>query len=65
MAKAISGIKKKRGRGRPRVGSTGIMVRMPPAELAELDKWIARQEATSRPEAIRQLVKLAIGKKEK
>ena len=38
-----------------------IMVRMPPAELGELDGWIKRQtEKPSRPEAIRRLVELGL-----
>ena len=41
--------------GRPPVGSTLIGVRLPPAELAALDAWIAKQNdpQPSRPEAIR------------
>jgi hypothetical protein len=41
--------------GRPPVGSTLIGVRLPPAELAALDAWIAKQDdpQPSRPEAIR------------
>jgi hypothetical protein len=41
--------------GRPPVGSTSINVRLPPAELAALDTWIAKQQdpQPSRPEAIR------------
>lgn len=37
------------------------MVRMPPNELKNLDKWIGRQgEAPTRPEAIRRLVELGL-----
>jgi hypothetical protein len=58
---SISNIRKKRGRGRPAVGATPIMVRMPPIELGELDGWIKRQsEKQSRPEAIRRLVELGL-----
>jgi hypothetical protein len=58
MAKAISNIRKKRGRGRPRVDATPIMVRIAPNLLAPLDRWIAEQpgkaeERPSRPDAIR------------
>jgi hypothetical protein len=38
-----------------------VQVRMPPAELASLDDWIAHQDnAPTRPEAIRRLVERAI-----
>jgi hypothetical protein len=57
----ISNIRKKRGSGRPAIGATPIMVRMPPVELGELDGWIKRQsEKPSRPEAIRRLVEMAL-----
>ena len=41
--------------GRPRTDATPVMVRMPPADLARLDAWIAGQPEPrpSRPEAIR------------
>lgn len=57
MADAISDIEKSR-RGRPRTGSTPIMVRLQPDQLAALDRWIDRQEEPrpSRPEAIRQIL---------
>ena len=61
---SIGNIRKKRGRGRPPVGATPIMVRMPPAELDKLDAWIKRQDKVpSRPEAIRRLVELGIANK--
>ncbi len=49
---------RKRGPGRPKVGASLIGVRVPPAELSILDKWIKDQAKPkpSRPEAIRQLV---------
>jgi len=57
----LSDIKKKMGR--PRVGSTLIAVRLPPAELARLDDWIAAQDdKPSRPEALRRLAGKVIGK---
>ena len=45
-------------RGRPRVDATQLAVRVPPAELAQLDAWIVAQPEPkpSRPEAIRRLV---------
>jgi hypothetical protein len=56
----ISGIKKKIGR--PRVGSVGVMVRLPPDQLADLDRWIRdiarrmRAKSSGRPEAIRDIL---------
>jgi hypothetical protein len=39
----------------------GIMVRMPPDDLANLDEWIAKQnDQPSRPEALRRLMKIAL-----
>jgi hypothetical protein len=61
MSKArLSGIKKRMGR--PPVGSTPIMVRLPPGQLADLDRWIRdiarrmRAKPTGRPEAIRDIL---------
>ncbi len=45
---SISNIRKKRGRGRPPVGATPILVRMPPDELVALDHWISAQEGRRR-----------------
>ena len=44
--------------GRPRVDATPVTVRVPPAQLAPLDAWIAAQPdpKPSRPEAIRKLL---------
>jgi hypothetical protein len=55
MAKTISNINKKRGRGRPRVDATPVMVRIAPDLLKSLDDWIADQvkPKPSRPDAIR------------
>lgn len=55
MVKAIADIGKKRGR--PATGSTGILVKMLPDQLAALDAWISAQpEKVSRPEAVRRLL---------
>jgi hypothetical protein len=44
--------------GRPAINATPITVRMPPDQLALLDKFIlGQQEPISRPEAIRLLLK--------
>ena len=53
---------KKRGRGRPKIGSIQVQVRFPPAELAALDDWIKAQAKPkpSRPEAIRRFAELAL-----
>lgn len=56
-----SAITDKRKRGRPFVGATTVGVRVPPAELADIDNWIAEQpDQPSRPEAIRRLVRKAL-----
>jgi hypothetical protein len=59
----LSGTKKRIGR--PRVGSTSVNVRLPPAELAAVDAWIAKQDdpQPSRPEAIRRLLAQALAAK--
>jgi len=51
-------ISESRKRGRPRVDSTNIGVRLPPDQVAALDKWIKRhpEPKPSRPEAIRQIL---------
>ncbi|MGL3210846.1 hypothetical protein [Bradyrhizobium sp. BR 1433] len=44
------------GKGAPQIG-----LRLPPAELAAVDSWIAKQEdKPSRPEAIRRLLALTL-----
>jgi metal-responsive CopG/Arc/MetJ family transcriptional regulator len=59
MTEAIADIGKKRGR--PAVGSTGVLVKLPPDQLATLDAWIAAQaQPPSRPEAIRTLLQHAL-----
>jgi len=53
----------KRKRGRPRVGSTLISVRLPPIDLKRLDDWRKRQaDKPGRPEAIRRLIAKAMKK---
>jgi hypothetical protein len=60
----ITDIKKKIGR--PAVGSVPIMVRIPPADLKPIDRWISKQaKPLSRPEAIRRLVELGLEAKQK
>jgi len=53
---SISNVRK--GPGRPSVGATPITVRIPPDQLAALDRWIEAQDEPrpSRPEAIRQIL---------
>jgi hypothetical protein len=45
------------------VDATPVNTRLPPADLAALDAWIAAQPEPqpSRPEAIRQLLTLSLG----
>jgi len=55
--------KQKRGRGRPRVDAVPVNTRFPPDELERLDKWIEQSNPElTRPEAVRRLVEIAIGK---
>lgn len=60
MAVAIPDTQKKRGR--PAVGSVGVMVKLPPDALNRLDSWIAQQEGNklTRPEAIRRLLDMLL-----
>jgi hypothetical protein len=45
------------------VDATPVLVRLPPANIEKLDKWIGKQsEPLSRPEAIRRLVERALQK---
>lgn len=48
--------------GRPRVDAVGVMVKMPPDELADLDRWIRKQTdpKPSRPAALRRLAQRAL-----
>jgi hypothetical protein len=58
--RSISDVRK-RGKGRPRVDSVAVTVRIPPADLEAIDRWIdAQADAPSRPAAIRRLVELAL-----
>lgn len=44
--------------GRPRTGSTGLMVKTPPGLINAVDRWISLQpdaSGISRPEALRRL----------
>jgi len=55
---AIPDIRKTRGR--PKVGSTGVLVKFMPDQLAALDAWIdAQGGGMSRPEAVRRIVAAA------
>jgi hypothetical protein len=70
MAKStITVISKRRGRPTLYEGSDGkgaplIGIRLPPDELAAIDRWIAKQKAPlSRPVAIRRLVEMALKKR--
>ena len=54
---AISNIRKKRGRGRPKVGAVPVMVRLLPEQATSLDDWREKQiDRPGRPEAIRRLI---------
>ena len=61
---SIDGAKKSM-RGRPKVDSEAVNVRIDRALLDALDAWIAMQPEPrpSRPEAIRQLLAKALGRK--
>ena len=57
MAQSISNIRKKRGRGRPKVGAIPVLVRLLPDQAARLDKWRkGLANSPGRPEAIRRLL---------
>jgi len=61
MARSISNIRKKRGRGRPPVGAEPVMVRLLPHQAAAIDTWReAQRDKPGRPEAIRRLVEVAL-----
>ena len=57
MARSISNIRKKRSRGRPKIGAIPVLVRLLPDQAARLDKWRkALADSPGRPEAIRRLL---------
>ena len=57
MARSISNIRKKRGRGRPKIGAVPVMVRLLPEQAARLDAWRTNSpDRPGRPEAIRRLI---------
>lgn len=59
MGRSITVIEKRRGR--PKVGSVLIGVRLPPVLLVALDRWIAAIDpALSRPAALRLILRRAI-----
>lgn len=51
-------------RGRPRVDSKPVMVRMHQQTVSDIDRWIGQQGAPfmTRPEAIRRLLKMGLDK---
>lgn len=52
---------KKSKKGRPRVESTPVMVRLSPFQLQAIDDWRRQQDTLpNRPEAIRALVELGV-----
>ena len=54
---SISNIRKKRGRGRPKIGAIPVLVRLLPDQAAKLDKWRkGLPDSPGRPEAIRRLL---------
>jgi hypothetical protein len=56
----VSDIGKKRI-GRPPVNAVAVLVRIPPAEIEPIDRWMAKQkEPMTRPEAIRRLVEIGL-----
>jgi hypothetical protein len=57
MVRSISNIRKKRGRGRPKIGAIPVLVRLLPDQAARLDRWRkALADRPGRPEAIRRLL---------
>lgn len=58
--KSIGNVRKA---GRPAINATPLTVRVPPPQLAQLDAWIEQQpETPTRPEAVRQLLEIALAK---
>jgi hypothetical protein len=63
MKRSISDIRKKRGRGRPKVGAVPVIVRLLPDQAIRLDKWRGAQtDHPGRPEAIRRLLERGLSK---
>jgi hypothetical protein len=61
MAKSSVSDNRKKPVGRPPVGATLVGVRLPPADLAMLDKWITKQPAPmTRPEALRAMMAMVL-----
>jgi hypothetical protein len=61
MARSISNIRKKRGRGRPKIGAIPVMVRLLPDQAARLDEWRKNDpDKPGRPEAIRRLLERSL-----
>ena len=57
MVRSISNIRKKRGRGRPKLGAIPVLVRLLPAQAALLDEWRKNtDDKPGRPEAIRRIL---------
>jgi hypothetical protein len=57
MAQSISNIRKKRGRGRPKIGAIPVLVRLLPDQADRLDRWRkGLADSPGRPEAIRRLL---------
>lgn len=60
MKRSIPSARKSR-RGRPRIDAVAVNVRIPPPLLSALDKFIsAKDEAPSRPEAIREIIEAVL-----
>ena len=61
MARSISNIRKKRGRGRPKVGAIPVLVRLLPDQADRLDRWRkGLSDRPGRPEAIRRVLEQAL-----
>jgi hypothetical protein len=61
MPKSTVSDNRKKRIGRPPVGATLVGVRLPPSDLATLDKWIAKQsDDMTRPEALRAMMAMVV-----
>ena len=61
MAKSNVSDNRKTRIGRPPVGATLVGVRLPPSDLAALDKWIARRSGEmTRPQALRTMMAMVV-----